>query len=194
MSNGFRTPAQAGRKEKLREIEAELKNSQMAGRISQMMLKQVMENMQNMSQDLGRALGLIAELQYKVLAVQRVSGLDVAQLTAVANELRLKDFNETSDKEDAEQNFTVGTTINEDSTVILTSTTDAPDAGIFRSKIKLSECGVPALISELMGREVGARALVMLNGVEHAVEVLGIRQPPAAVEVPQAQAQVEGNA
>ena len=31
-----------------------------------------------------------------------------------------------------------------------------------------------------MGREVGAKALVQLNGLEHEVELLGIRQPPAA--------------
>jgi len=193
---GFRTAAQGSRKERLREVEAELKNNQMAGRISQLMQQQVMQNMQNMSQDLGRAMGLIAELQYKILAVQRVSGLEVSKLTAVADELRLKDFNEASDKEDAEQGFTVGTVVDQHSTIILTSKTEAPDSGIFRSKIKLAECGVPELIQAFMEREVGARALIKLNGVDHEVELLAIRQPPAVEAVAQAEVQVqaEGNA
>jgi hypothetical protein len=178
--SGFRQQPQDSRKERLRNIEAELKNMAMAARVSQMMTQQMMQNMQNMSQDLGRALGLINELQYKLLAIQKVSGLDVSALGAVSDELRLKDFQEASDKEDAEQNFTVGTAVNQDSTVILTSTTENLDKGIFRSKIKLAECGVPDLIKGLMDREVGAKVIVQLNGAEHTVELLGIRQPPIA--------------
>jgi len=194
---GFRQQPQDSRKERLRSLEAELKNSQMAARISQMMTQQMMQNMQRMQQDLGSAMGLINELQYKILGVQRLTGLDSAQLAAIADELRLKDFNEASDKEDAEQNFTVGTVVDADSTVILTSKTENTDKGIFRSKLKLSECGVPDLIKAFEGREVGAKALVQLNGAEHEVELLAIRQPPKAEAVPQATdggAPVEGNA
>lgn len=193
---GFRQQPQDSRKERLRGLEAELKNMQMAMRISQMMLQQSMQNAQAMKQDLGAAMGLINELQYKVLGVQRLTGLDSAQLAAIADELRLKDFNEASDKEDAEQGFTVGTTVDAESTVILTSKTEQPDKGIFRSKIKLSECGVPDLIKAFEGREVGAKALVQLNGAEHEVELLAIRQPPKAEAVPQATdtAPVQGNA
>lgn len=189
--NGFKQQPSVSRKEKLRQLEAEVKNMQMATRISQMMTQQLIQNNQNLSQDLGRALGLINELQYKILAVQEVSGLDVSKLSDVANALRLKDFNEASDKEDAELGFTQGTTVDENSTVILTSTTDVPDMGIFRSKLKLADCGNPELIQALMGKEVGAKVKVKLNGVEHEIELLGIRQPPIAEEVTPAQ---EGNA
>jgi len=181
--NGFKQTQQPSRKEKLAAIQTELKNSQMAARISQMMTQQIMQNIQNLSQDLGKALGLINELQYKILAVQKVAGLDTAALADIANELRLKDFNEASDKEDQEQNFTVGGVIGENSTVILTSTTPGNDAGIFRSKIKLSECGVPDLIAAFMGKEAGAKATIKLNGMDHEIEILGVRQPPPAIEV-----------
>lgn len=193
---GFRQQPQDSRKERLRSLETELKNMQMAMRISQMMLQQSMQNMQGMKQDLGAAMGLINELQYKILGVQRLTGLDSAQLAAIADELRLKDFNEASDKEDAEQGFTVGTVVDQDSTVILTSKTEGSDKGIFRSKIKLSECGVPDLIKAFEGREVGAKAIVQLNGVEHEVELLAIRQPPKAEPVAQTSdsAPVQGNA
>lgn len=180
---GFRQQPQSSRKERLRATETEMKNLQMAGRISQMMLQQLMQNMQNMSQDLGKALGLVNELQYKILAVQKVANLDVAQLNGIANEMRLKDFNEASDKEDQTGNFTIGDTVDENSTVILTSKTEDPDRGIFRSRIHLSQCGVPDLIKAFMGRPAGAKALVNLNGVEHEIELLGIRQPPAAQPV-----------
>lgn len=194
---GFRQQTESSRKERLRALEAELKNSQMANRISQMLLQQMMQNMQNMQQDLGKALGLINELQYKILAIQGVSNLDVKALSDAANELRLKDFNEASDREDVNNGFTVGDVVTEDSTVILTSTTDNEDQGIFRSRIKLSECGVKDLIDAFMGREVGAKAMVMLNGTYHTVELLGIRQPSkqevATTEEP-ATTSAEGNA
>lgn len=189
---GFRQQPQDSRKERLRGLETELQNLQMAGRISQMMTQQLMQNNQRMQQDLGQAMGLINELQYKILGVQRLTGLDNAQLAAIADELRLKDFNEASDKENAEQGFTVGTTVDAESVVILTSKTENNDKGIFRSKIKLSESGVPDLIKAFDGREVGAKALVQLNGLEHEVELLAVYQPPKAVEV--VQTAPEGNA
>jgi hypothetical protein len=192
---GFRQQPQDTRKEKIRGLETELKNMQMAARISQMMTQQMMQNQQRMQQDLGSAMGLINELQYKILGVQRLTGLDNAQLAVIADELRLKDFNEASDKENAEQNFTVGTAVDTESTVILTSKTQEVDKGIFRSKIKLSECGVPDLIKAFEGREAGAKALVQLNGVEHEVELLAVYQPPKSEPVPQTgDVQTQGNA
>jgi hypothetical protein len=177
--NGFRQQPQGSRKEKVRELEVEVKNLAMAGRISQMMTQQIMQNLKSMHEDLTRSMGIISELQYKILAVQRVSGLSIDEMNKVANEQRLVDFTEASDKEDAAQGFTVGDLVNEQSTVVLTSTTEEKDRGIFRSRLKLSDCGVPDLIQAFMGRDVGAKALVMLNGLEHEVELLAVRQPKA---------------
>ena len=185
MTKGFRQAPAEKNKERLRAIETELKNSQMSQRITQMLLKQMMDSLQNMQQDLGRSLNLINELQYKLLAVQTVSGLDVSKLGEITNNLRLKDFNEASDNEDKQGNFTVGELVQEDSTIIITSTTDNSDKGIFRSRIKLSECGVPDLINGFMGRDVGAKISTKLNGEEHMIELLGIRNPPVAEVVEQ---------
>lgn len=182
MKNGFRQVPQSNRKEKLANLDTRLANLEMASRISQMMTQQLMQNMRNMQEDLGRSLGIISELQYKILAVQEVSGLDLTQLNAIANSKRLKDFDEASDREDAKEGFSVGTVVDDKSFVIITSKTEGSDAGIFRSRIELSRCGVPDLIAAFKGREVGAKALVKLNGVEHEVELLAIRQPPAVVE------------
>jgi len=187
MAKGFREKAEVNRKERLRAIETELKNSQMSTRISQMLLKQMMDNLQNMQQDLGRALGLINELQYKILAVQEVSGLDLTKLGDIANGLRLKDFNEASDKEDAAKGFTVGTLVEKNSTIIVTSRTEDADKGIFRSRVALAECGVKDLQDGFLGRDVGAKIITTLNGVEHEIELLAIRNPAPAVEAPQAE-------
>ncbi len=173
---GFRQPAETSKKEQLRSLKTELANLQMAGRISQMMTQQIMNNNKSMSEDLGRALGLINELQYKLLAVQKVSNLNIDDLSKVADELRVKDFNEASDNEDTKEGFTVAETVSPDSTVILSS--EAPDGkGIFRSRIELSSCGVPALITELAGKTVGDKVTVALNGVDHTVQLLGVRNP-----------------
>lgn len=178
---GFRQKPQANRKERLTQLEQRLGQLEMASRISQMMTQQLMNNMKNMQQDIGRALGLLNETQYKLLAVQQVAKLDVTQMNEIANVLRLKDFNEASDREDVEGQFTLGDTVDKESTIILTSTTKNVDQGIFRSRIKLANCGVPDLINAFAGAQVGAKATVSLNGVEHEVELLGIRNPAPVV-------------
>jgi hypothetical protein len=173
---GFRQPAESSKKEQLRELKTELANLQMSSRISQMMIQQMLNNNKSMAEDLGRALGLINELQYKFLAVQKVSNLDLKDLAAVADELRIKDFNEASDTEDTRDGFTVATTVSPDSTVILTSEAEG-GKGIFRSRIRLADCGVPSLIAELAGKNVGDKVVVKLNELDHTIELLGVRNP-----------------
>jgi|GEM_PF-3923191 len=180
--NGFRQQPQGSKKEKLRALETELQNATMANRISQLMIKQMLQNSQAMQEDLSKALNLITDLQYRTLALQKVTNVDMTQLASVADELRLKDFNEASAKENAEKNYAVGTTVNDESVVVITSTTDVADQGIFRSKLKLADCGVPDLIKAFNGREVGAKAVVKLNGIDHTVELLEVLQPPAVAE------------
>lgn len=174
---GFRQQPEPSKKDKLRAIETEFQNSQMAMRISQLMTKQLMENQQKVQQDVDNAFGLLNELQYRVLAIQELTGVDMSALNSIVETLRLKDFTEVSDKEDTQKGLVDGTIVNADSTVILTSSTASPDKGIFRSKIKLSECGVQGLIDGLMGKTVGTKVDVTLNGVNHTVELLAIKQP-----------------
>ncbi len=186
---GFRVPPQASKKEQVRNLETELKNLSMASRVSQMMVQQLMQSVKTMSDDLGSALNQLYELQYKYTALQKHLNLDAKALDAVANEQRLVDFNKGSEAADKKDNLVVAATVASDSTVTLTSTaTDeaGTDRGIFRSRLKLSECGVPDLISALAGKEVGTKVQVKLNGIDHEVELLAIRNPAeVAVEVAQ---------
>lgn len=180
--NGFKQQPQATRKERLRELEAELQNMQMALRVSQLMTQQLLQSNKAMTEDLGRALGLINELQYKFLAIQKVANLDVVALNDAANDQRLKDFNEASDAEDKEKDYQVTSTICDNSVVILTSTVEGDkDKGLFRSKIGIEEAGA-TIKQALMGKMVGDKVEVELNGEKHLIEILGVRQPQEQAE------------
>lgn len=177
---GFRTQPQGSKKDQFNELKTELSNLQMAGRISQMMTQQLMESVKGMSEDLGSTLNQLYELQYKYTAIQKHLNLDVNTLNKLANEQRLIDFNEASAKQDAKDGLVVADTVSADSVITITSVaTDdqGNDRGIFRSRLKLSESGVPDLITALTDKKVGAQVVVKLNGVEHTVELLTIRNP-----------------
>lgn len=194
MKRGVKLDPQLSKAERLEDLAVKFENSQMAGRMTQMMVQQLMQNIQALGKDLGKAFGVINELQYKIMSIQKLgaerAGFDTATLQKYAEELRLNDFIEASDAEDKAGNFTIGEKVEPGSTVIITSTTPGEDAGIFRSRIRLAECGVPALIQGLIDQAVGAKVKCQLNGAEHDVELLAIRNPPPVVveEVPQATA------
>jgi len=150
----------------------------MAVRMTQMMCQRLMESQKAMAEDMSRLFQLVTETQYKLLAAQEVAGLDPVRLAAAANALRLKDFEEASDKEDLKDSFVSIDLVEPDSTVILTSTTSGDsDQGIFRSRLKLADSGTPALIQGLVGKPVGTKFEIKLNNADHVIELLGIRRP-----------------
>lgn len=186
---GFRVPPQPSKKEALNEFKTELANLQMAGRISQMMTQQLMQNIKSMSEDLGSALNQLYELQYKYNAVQKLLNLDQEALNKIANEQRLADFNDASAKQDVKENLVASDVVAADSTVTITSVASddqGNDRGIFRSRLKLSESGVPDLIKGLDGKKVGEKVTVKLNGFDHEVELLSIRNPAQVEAQPEA--------
>jgi hypothetical protein len=188
MSKGFRVAPQGSKKDQLSELKTELANMQMAGRISQMMTQQLMQSVKSMGDDLGVALNQVYDLQYKNNALIKLLAVDPKALGDLANQQRLVDFNEASAKQDTKDNLVSADVVGADSTVVITSTATAAngdDAGIFRSRLKLSEAGVPELIKNLDGKKVGDKVEATLNGQLHTVEVLAIRNPSlvaAAVE------------
>lgn len=186
---GFRVPPQKSKNEELNSVKTELANMQMAGRISQMMTQQLMQSVKTMSEDLGSALNQLYEAQYKLNAVQKLLNLDPVELNKIGNEMRLADFNEASAKADVKEGLVAGEVVGDDSTITITSTaTDESnnDRGIFRSRLKLSESGVPDLITGLAGKKVGDKVTVKLNGQEHTIELLGISNPVPVEATPEA--------
>lgn len=183
MQRGIKLEPKLNKAEQIQELAKQAENVSMAGRVTQMMVQQLLQQVQTLGKDLGKAFGTINEMQYKVLAMQQIGNFDMAAMATKADELRLKDFIEASDAEDLAGQFTHGDVVQPDSTVIITSSTAGTDAGIFRSRIRLADCGVPALIQGLLGQGPGAKVACQLNGAEHVIELLAIRNPPPAVPV-----------
>ena len=185
MKNGFRVPPQGSKNEQMRELQVEIKNQEMANRISQMMIKQLMENLKSIGDDLGFALNQLSELQYNHGALQKHFNVSAETLNNLANAQRLIDFNEASAKEDVKNNLLTADEVSADSIVTLTSEAkdeNGKDRGIFRSRIKLSESGSADLITNLTGKKVGDKVQVKLSGIDHLVEVLSIKTAPVALE------------
>lgn len=186
MKNGFRQPAQAPKKEAMQKLQTEVANLQMAGRISQMMVKQLMDSVKNQSSDLNAALNQMYELQYTLNALTKHLNVDSKTLGAIANVQRLADFNEAAQKADGKEELELADVVGEQSTIVITSSAvddNGADAGIFRSRLKLADSGVPDLIQALIGKSVGDKVDVKLNNINHSVELLAVRNPiPKLVE------------
>jgi hypothetical protein len=177
----MRQQAAPSKKDQMRQLTAELKNLQMATRITQMLIQQMGQTVQRLDQDVGRAMGLLNDLQYRTLSMLELGSTPTAAVNAKADELKLKDYNEASDAEDLAKGNTPADVVASDSIVVVTST--APnEKGIFRSKFKVSECGLPALSNALEGKKVGDKFQINLNGLDHEMEVLAIRTAPAPAE------------
>lgn len=180
---GFRVPPQPSKKEAVDQLKTEIANLQMAGRISQMMTQQLMQSVKSMSDDLGATLNQLYELQYKYNALAKHLNVDENVLNELANKQRLVDFEEAAVKQDAKEGLVSADVVTADSTIVITSVAKdekGNDKGIFRSRLKLSESGVPDMISGLDGKKVGDKVTVKLNGLDHEVEVLAIRAPTQA--------------
>lgn len=161
-------------------VEKKVGQLEMTSRVNQMMLQQIGNTITPMQGDLGEALGRQRELQYRTLAIQELLNLEVEAIEAKSLELQVKDFDETSDKEDTDKNYTDTDIVAEDSVVIVTTTTpdEEADKGILRSKLLFSDISLPPLAESLLGTKVGDIIDADINGVKHKVEVLGIRSIP----------------
>lgn len=164
-------------------VEKKVSNLEMTQRVHGMMVQQIGNAVSPMAQDVGELAGRQRELQYRLLAAQELLGLKLEDLNKRAEELQVRDFNDTSDKEDVELGYTVTDVVGEDSVVILTSTVaDSPEKSILRSKLVFRDIGFPDLRKDLLGKKVGDVLTADVNGTKHAVTLLGIRTVPAKAE------------
>ena len=165
-------------------MEKTLKQLQMSVQVNQMLLKQVGNTISPIQGDLGEFIGRQRELQYRVLAVQELSNLDVVTIDAKSRELQIKDFEESSAKEDEEKGYTVADVVAEDSVITLTSTTpdeEGPDKGILRSKMEYKDFMLPQF-EALLGSKVGDSVDIDVNGVKHKIEIVKISTVPKVEE------------
>jgi len=168
-------------------LEKEVSNLNMAIRVSQMLLKQALERLDDSEAKNRQNMSMLNDFQYRLLGLQAATKVDISEVAKTADGLKLVDWNRASDAEDEKDNLVaVDSVLSQDSIVILTSTTPsvAPDAGIFRSRAPLSEIGNRELINTLIGKNVGDKFEFDLNGSKHVIELLGVRakKPQVAEE------------
>jgi hypothetical protein len=149
----------------------------MALRVNQLLLKKVMDQLQPMQSELKNNTGILNDFQYRILGLQKCLPVNTEELTAVVDSLKLKDWQEASDKDD-ELNGLVSADMvsSKENVVILTSEIvgEEPGSGIFRSKIKLEEAG-QELTDVLLNKKPGESVEVKLNDKTHHVTLLGVR-------------------
>lgn len=160
----------------------QIENLNMAMRINQAMLKQMMDNLMSVGGECKNLTGMLDDFQYRFLATQKTLSVDMDKVAEIADFLKLEDWNKASQKDDVDNCFNESDTVTDASNVvIITSKTpdEVEDKGIFRSKILLSETGSKDLIDGLVGKKVGDIVEVQLNGVRHVITLLGVRVKPS---------------
>jgi len=132
-----------------------------------------------MQQDLQETSVRQRDLQYKLLAIENHLEIDSDAIAKLSKTLQIKDYEDLSQKEDEQQNLVPAEEVLESSIVIFTSNTpdEETDKGYLRSKVQISEIGIPGLAEEFVGKKPGDKFEFSIEDVKHAIEVLGIRVP-----------------
>lgn len=180
--NGFRQRPQLSKNESVKELETKLANVEMAMRMNQMLVQQLLTQVQRLDRDMHNTIAVTNDLEYRTRAILNTAAIDTAKVDSEADALKLIDYNSASDKEDQEKGYTVAEEVGPESIVIISSETESGENAIFRSKFKLSDSGLPQLVSGLQGKKVGETAKIDINGQEHTVTVHGVREVPVKQE------------
>lgn len=163
--------------QKIKDLEKHIENISMALRVNQMLLKKVIDQIQPMQLELKSNTGILNDFQYRILGLQKCLPVDVQELSAAVDELKLKDWQEASDKDDISNNLKSTDVVSaKEDMVIITSKIlgETSEAGIFRSKVKLEEAGAD-LVEALLSKKVGESVEVKLNDKIHQITLLGVR-------------------
>jgi len=180
MSKG-RRPGRVTKVERFEQLVKQVEAVSMAIRLNQLMVQGLNRRMDELQRDVQSATSMLNDFQYRLLAVQQLSGLDATQLQGVADTMKLTDFERELTRKDAEDKALVVDTVESDEdVVIITSTTPEAksDMGILRSRIKIADMNQPDLMAQLQGKKVGDKVETTLNNVKHLIEILGIRRLP----------------
>lgn len=194
--NGKKLPKQQSGKQKIKELETSMQNAQMATQVTQMMLKQVLEQFQGLRSDVDNTMGILNDFQYRSQAMLKLGNFDIDELNKYADELKLTDYMKASDAEDESKGYLNDDkgTIEEDSVIIITSSTnDDEDKGIFRSKFSMTECHTDSLKENLLGKKVGDKVEEEINGDTHTITVVGLRKPTVQEETAPEGSNAESN-
>lgn len=183
---GIKLSKQASPKDRIKELEVSLQNTQMALQVSQMMIKHITDQFKAVQTDLTNTMGMLNDFQYRTLAMLEVGNFNRDDIEKKAEALKLVDFDKASSKEDAANNYVddVSGVVSEGSIITITSNTPdlAEDQGIFRSKFPMSECFTPALREKLLGLKLNDTVEADVGGVKHKITILSIKKTNSVQE------------
>lgn len=183
---GMKLNKQTSPKDRIKELEVALQNTQMALQVSQMMIKHMTDQFKAVQNDLTNTMGMLNDFQYRTLAMLEVGNFDRQDIERKAEALKLVDFDNASAKEDAQKGYILDDVgvVGENSVITITSHTPglAEDQGIFRSKFPMSECLSPSLREKILGLKLNDTAEVDIGGVKHNITILSIKKIQVAEE------------
>lgn len=159
-------------------LESKIERQEMAAKFTQMLFQQMSNSISRIDETTHGLTKMQQNLQYSFLALREMLGVDVDALEKKAEELQIKDFDEASDKEDKEKGYVVVDIVEEDSLVLISSTTDDNKQNILRSRLLVSEIGFPQFKKDILGKKVGDVVDADINGTLHHIAILGVRKPP----------------
>ena len=165
--------------EKFQQLVKQVESLSMATRLNQLLIQKMGQQMGEMAQGISNSQTMLNDFQYRLLALQKNLNVNVDDLQAVADALKLEDFTKASDEQDADGTWDVIDTVETNNdTVIITSTTpgEKEDKGILRSRITVAEMQQPELQAKLIGAKTGDVVVHTLNGCEHHITILGVRR------------------
>jgi hypothetical protein len=164
------------------DLEREVANLTMAVRVSQALIKQLVEQIKPMQEDLTRFYSALNDVQYKTSALlSSVPGVSRQQIASVADQLKLIDWQQSSDKDDEVRGLVEADSVSSDEDVVIIASTtpdEEEDKGIFRSKSPLKEISNADIAKGFLNKSVGATVETTINGSRHVVELLGVRTAP----------------
>ena len=147
---------------------------QQATQIGQMFLKQIADNLKNQSNDIDVMHHILMDLQYRILGIADLAGVDSAKLDAYVVEKKTVDFNEESTKKDIEEGLVNFESIDKECTVVITSTTENEKENIFRARLKMYGPGMETFLALWLGKKAGETVETEIAGKKHQVTFLSV--------------------
>lgn len=183
---GMKLNKQASSKDRIKELEVALQNTQMALQVSQMMIKHITDQFKAVQNDVTNTMGMLNDFQYRTLAMLEVGNFNREDIEQKAEALKLVDFDNASAKEDTQKGYVQDEAgvVGENSVITITSHTPdlAEDQGIFRSKFPMSECLSPSLREKILGLRLNDTVEVDIGGIKHNITILSIKKTQIAEE------------
>ena len=168
--------------ERIQLLEKTAETLSMGVRVSQMLVQQVGQQLQQLQEQNHIKSSMINDLQYRILALQKVTGVDLEKLQVEADYFKLEEWSKASSEDSAAKKLTEAKSVSSyDSVVVFTtSTPDLKDGGIFRSKIRVSELGSATAMAEFLDKSAGDTFEVILADQKHVVTLLQVLEDNSA--------------